>query len=150
MSSILSQLMNSLNQSKAESLDSVDIERMSAMLLVEIARADHTINNNERKQIALALNGSSALSEQEIELLIAEVMAEADASLSLHEHVSAINMHFTKAQKISLVEQMWRVALADGNIDQYEEYTVRKLCDLIFVKHRDFMQAKHRAMGDDA
>ena len=36
------------------------------------------------------------------------------------------------------------IAFADGRIDKYEDYTIRKISDLIYVKHEDFMKAKHR------
>jgi len=78
--------------------------------------------------------------------VVSQAMSEAEATLSLHEHVSFINENLQKSDKIALVEHMWRVAIADGNIDRYEEYTIRKLCDLIHVKHRDYIQAKHRAL----
>ena len=37
-----------------------------------------------------------------------------------------------------------RQAFADGRIDKYEDYTIRKIADLIYVRHEDFMKAKHR------
>lgn len=74
--------------------------------------------------------------------MVDDAFNEADGAMSLYEHVQLINDHFDRRSKLALVEQMWRVALADGNIDGYEEYTIRKLCDLLFIKHRDFMQAK--------
>lgn len=148
MAALFTKLLNTLNQPRQGPLDAVNMERVSAMLLVEIARADHEIDAAEGQQIARALKKSSALSADDIDALVAEAMLEADASLSLHEHVSVVNQCFEKQEKIALVEQMWKVALADGNIDRYEEYTIRKLCDLIHVKHRDFMQAKHRVTGE--
>ena len=80
----------------------------------------------------------------ELNELIDEVFDSADHVLSLHSHVSLINESFNKEDKLALVTQMWRVAFADGNVDGYEEYTIRKICDLLFIKHRDYMQAKLR------
>ena len=126
----------------------LDIQRVTAMLLVEIARADHEMGDEELKAIHEALSGASTLPESEINDILEEAVNEAEISVSLHEHLSLINEQFDKASKIALVEQMWRVAMANGDIDHYEEYTIRKLCDLMFVKHRDFMQAKHRVLDD--
>ena len=39
---------------------------------------------------------------------------------------------------------LWRVAYADGCLDPYEEALVRKIADLIYVPHRDFIRTKHR------
>jgi uncharacterized tellurite resistance protein B-like protein len=52
-----------------------------------------------------------------------------------------INESFKRQDKLALVEHIWRVACADGNIDRYGEYTIRKLCDLLFVKRRENIQA---------
>lgn len=148
MAGLFERLLASINQPDASEADAIQIERVSAILLVEIARSDHEVEPAERDEIARAIGASSALTAEEISELIEEALRDVDVTLSLHSHVSEINSQFDKKNKIALVEQMWRVALADGNIDQYEEYTIRKLCDLIHVKHRDFMQAKHRAIGD--
>lgn len=136
----------------AESVDerAMDIQRVSAMLLVEIARSDHVIDSSEQQAIVKALGSASTMDVEEIHELVSEVISEVDASLSLHEHVSLINAHLGKAEKIALIEQMWKVADADGDIDRYEEYAIRKLSDLFHVKHRDFIQAKLRALDKQA
>lgn len=124
------------------SVTTLDIERVSAILLVEIARTDHEIEASEREAIEKALAQAGNLSPDELKSVVDDAFNEADGAMSLYEHVQLINDHFDRRSKLALVEQMWRVALADGNIDGYEEYTIRKLCDLLFIKHRDFMQAK--------
>lgn len=142
----LDKISAALDPASDKGLDVLDIERVSAMLLVEIARADHQIDQVERASIVSALQQSSNLDDLELEQLVEEACEEADSAVSLYEHVRVVNEHFNKDSKIAMVEQMWRVAIADGNIDQYEEYTIRKLCDLIHVKHRDYMQAKLRVI----
>jgi len=125
-----------------------DLERVTAVLLVEIARSDHEIDAAELDTIRAALAAASTLAPGEIDALVEEARAEADATLSLHAHVGRLNETLDKGGKIALVEQMWRVALADGDIDGYEDYTIRKLSDLLYLKHRDFMQAKLRVIGE--
>ena len=122
------------------------IERVSAMLLVEIARSDHDVDDAERAAIRTALSSSSSLAPDELDAVIDAALADSDANVSLHAHVKRINDSLDKGGKIELVEQMWRVAVADGNVDGYEEYTIRKLADLLYLKHRDFMQAKLRVL----
>ena len=129
-------------QSHEKTLAPLDAERVSAVLLVEIARSDHEISLDERQTIKKALSASTTLSEAELDDLIGEAFSNVDNTLSLYEHVKLINDSFGKEDKLALVEQMWRVAYADGNVDGYEEYTIRKLCDLLYVRHRDYIQAK--------
>jgi len=126
------------------------LERVCAMLLVEIARSDHEVDEAELATIRAALAGSSALAPDELAAVIDAAVADSDVNVSLHAHVQRINDALDKDGKIALVEQMWRVALADGDIDGYEEYTIRKLADLLYLKHRDFMQAKLRVAEEAA
>jgi uncharacterized tellurite resistance protein B-like protein len=42
---------------------------------------------------------------------------------------------------------LWQVALADGRLDRFEEYALRKLGDLLHLSHADFIQAKLAAGG---
>jgi len=143
LNQLFNQIVSALDPSVPESkLESLDAQRVSAMLLVEIARSDHVVDDSERKAIENALLQSSSLLADELGAIVDEALIEADNALSFHNHVSLINEHFSKEDKIVLIEQMWRVAFADGNVDGYEEYTIRKLCDLLYVKHRDYMQAK--------
>ena len=89
---------------------------------------------------------ASTIDDAELDSILDAVLADAQHTVSLHEHIRQINGSFDKPRKLMLVEQMWRVALADGDLDKYEEYTIRKMCDLLHVKHRDFIQAKLRVL----
>lgn len=123
-----------------------DIERVSAALLVEIARADHQLDDAEIQSITKALQQSSSLADDEVKALVSDAVVDADSAISLHEHVRQVNEHFDQEQKIMLIEQMWRVAAADGNVDHYEDYTIRKLSDLLYVRHSEFIKAKLRVL----
>jgi len=135
-----------IEKPETQSQSVADIERISAALLVEIARADHELDEAESASISSALKQSSSLPDAEIDSIVAEAIIDADNTLSLHEHIRLVNEHFDRANKLKLIEQMWRVAAADGNIDRYEDYTIRKLSDLIYVRHSEFIQAKLRVL----
>ena len=40
---------------------------------------------------------------------------------------------------------MWGVALADDALSRYEEHVIRKVADLLYLPHHDFMLAKQLA-----
>ncbi len=123
-----------------------DLERVAAVLLVEVARSDQSIDPVELDTISAAIVSASSLSREEVDTLVQEALADADAAISLHAHLKLVNDHLDPSARAKLVENMWRVALADGDIDRYEEHRIRSLSDMLYVKHRDFMQAKHRAL----
>lgn len=123
------------------------LERVTAMLLLEIARADTEIDPVELKAIAKAVTDACpSIAKEELEDIITTARQDVEKSISLHEQIKQINTGFSREQKISLIEQMWRIAYADGDLDKYEEYTIRQLCDLIYVDHKEFIQAKLRVI----
>ena len=48
----------------------------------------------------------------------------------------------TYEQKVEIIEHLWGIALTDKHLDEHEEYMVRKIADLIYVEHKDFIEAK--------
>ncbi|MGD8559291.1 MAG: TerB family tellurite resistance protein, partial [Gammaproteobacteria bacterium] len=61
-----------------------------------------------------------------------------------YEFTSLINDEFTPADKAQIIELMWQVAYADDELEKYEEALVRKIADLLYVPHTQFIAAKHR------
>ena len=117
-----------------------------AALLVEMSRADHEVTEVERGVIESALRHVFELDPPAAARLYREAERHADDATSLYEFTRLINDHFEPAEKENLVELLWFVAFADGELDKYEEHLVRRVADLIHVYHGAFIRAKHRAM----
>jgi len=85
---------DSTNGTGRGSLDAASanaIERVSATLLIEIARADHEIDAIELVAIRQALQQSSTtLSTQDIDEITELALKDADLSVSLHDQVRVI------------------------------------------------------------
>ena len=129
--------------------DEHDVERMAAVLLVEVARADGHVDDVELDAVRRALARSSTLPAGELDALVDEAVREGEAATSLHAYTSAVNDAYDRPARVRLVEHLWRVARADGRLDRYEEHAIRRIADLLYVKHRDFVQAKHRVFGEN-
>ena len=54
----------------------------------------------------------------------------------------------TIEERGKLVESLWQVAFADNDLDKYEEASIRKISDLLYVSHGDFIKAKHAAQQE--
>lgn len=114
----------------------------AAALLIETARADFTQDGVEETSMTAMLKAGLDLTDTEVEELLQLANDEVDAATSLYQFTRTINDHFTPAQKVTLVTDMWRVAYADGDIDKYEEHLIRRVADLIYVAHKDYIRAK--------
>ena len=128
----------------------VDQERAyqlaTAALLIEMTRADHDVKSVERNAVTQAVQRAFELDASQTEELLALAEKEADTATSLYEFTRLINHHFDAKQKEHFVELLWHVALADGEVDKYEDHLVRKVADLIYVPHLAFIRAKHNAI----
>ena len=69
---------------------------------------------------------------------------EADQAVDHFQFVRLVNEHYDYADKVELVELMWQLAYADEQLDALEEHRIRKLADLLFVRHSDFIRTKLR------
>ena len=116
----------------------------AAALFIEMMMQDGDIQETEKQMILNVLQQQFLLSsEQSIDLYrLAE--DEIKAATDYHQFTRLIAKAFEQPQKIQLIENLWRVAFADNQLDKYEENMVRKIADLIYVPHKDFIQAKHR------
>lgn len=116
----------------------------TAALLFEMQRADFDEHEEERAVLERVLRETFDLGEEETRELSRLAEREAEESVSLHQFTSLINQRFSPGEKVRVVEMLWQVAYADGRIDRYEEALLRKIAELIYVPHRDFIQARHR------
>ncbi len=119
----------------------------AAALLVEMSRADYTVDPTELAALSGVLSEALELDAGEIEELIELGKEAADKATSLYEFTRQINDHYKPDEKLMLIESMWQVAYADGDLDKYEERLIRQVSDLIHVSHRDFIRLKMQVAG---
>lgn len=117
----------------------------SAALLVEAARADHHFSDEERRQLLVLLREAHGLSAVDAEALLAHGHDRSGKAVSLTELTQVVIRHCSAAQRKQLLVEMWRVALADGRVDKYEEYVIRQVAGLLYVPHEDFIHARELA-----
>ena len=117
----------------------------AAALMVEIMVIDRTLDEEEQKIIRELLESQFSLSHEEIETLVRLAHSEVNDATSLFQFTRLINDHFAMHEKRELVENLWRVAFADNQLDKHEEALIRRISELLYVSHTDFIQAKHRA-----
>lgn len=117
----------------------------TAALLLEMMRADACVSAEERETVLKTIRTRFRLSEEETDALMALAEEEINRATGYFEFTSLINRGLTYDQKIHLIEYLWEVAFSDSILDKYEEYMVRKIANLIYVSHPDFINAKLRA-----
>ena len=117
----------------------------TAALLFEVMRTDGELKDSERRQVAAALEARFALTAAETAELLELAEAEARDATDYYQFTSLINQYFSAEQKEQVVEQLWRVAYADLQIDRFERTLVYKLADLLYVSRAAQIAARDRA-----
>ena len=143
LSSIKSLFDSVATDTKLES--SVDLTRkVSIVLMIEVALSDGNFDESERVQLVSTLTKNWKLARSVVNELINLAEQQQDLSVSLFEHTCVINQHFSREEKVRLIDCLWEIAFADGRADHFEENTIRKIADLIYVEHKDFIKSKIR------
>ncbi len=120
----------------------------SAALMIEVARADFDLDSEELERIEQLLRSTLELDEAELVELIELAKQESKDSTSLHSFTRLIHESYSESQKVLLFENLWHVAYANGELDKYEEYVLRKISDLIYLSHQNFIQTKHKVLTE--
>lgn len=130
----------------AERDDPVDALPLAvAALLLEIANADHETHADERAAVVHAVAQVCGIDDEAMATLLESAEGAAAESVSFYDFTSVVNEHLGQEKKYELLLMLWRIAYADGRLDHYEEYYIRRLADLLHLSHRDFIRAKHEA-----
>jgi uncharacterized tellurite resistance protein B-like protein len=119
-----------------------DINKAVTFILLEVALADQHLQNEEKLAITNYIAQQQLLNKQETEQYLAELIQEHDWLHSIQAHTRLINEQFTLQQKQGLLLQCWHIAMADNELDKYEEHRIRKLSELLYLPHKDFIQTK--------
>lgn len=131
-----------LNANEAD--DPRALQLATAALLMEMMRMDDRIAPAERATALAALRGEFGLAQGELDTLVALAEEEAKQATSYYQFTSLINKRCNAAQKAKIVEYLWQVAYADGHLDSHESHLLRKIADLLYVPHADYVAAKQR------
>ena len=122
--------------------ESVSANLITAALMVEVMQADFHLDDREQQEFINVLKQSFKLDEEEVLELSELAQTKVDQATSLYEFTRQINDSFTPEEKLELIKNMWRVAFADGEIDRYEDGVIRRVAELIYVSHSDFIRMK--------
>ncbi|MGE4241421.1 TerB family tellurite resistance protein [Ramlibacter sp.] len=123
------------------------LQLAAAVLLVEVMRADPALGEKERAAVVEALRRSFTLADDEIDRLVDLAHERSRGAGDFFAFTSTLNDRYTHEQKVRMVEQMWRVAFADGHLDAHENHLISKVAGLLHVTHGEYIAAKLHAKG---
>ncbi len=145
MKSILSKIFQS-SEPQSSNFDQEHALRVAtATLLVEVSRADFVEQQSELDRMRRLMAQQFCLNQTELDELMNQAREGADKLVSIQHITRLLNQNFDAPMKLRVIEMMWQVIYADGIKDHYEEHLIRQVCELLYVPHSKFIQARHKA-----
>lgn len=128
----------------------VDVEHQlklaTTALLIEMMLQDDNVAEQEIITVKESIRDSFELTNEESQTLFELAEKEQRNATDYHQFTSLIAKNYSKEQKLKVIEYLWKVAYADGYLDRFEEHMLRRISDLIYVSHSDFIRIKHKIL----
>lgn len=124
------------------------LQQACAGLFFEVIRADFNQSPEEIDKVKDILAAQFSLSEQSLSELVEDSRSTAKENIALHPLTSLINDNYDYDERVKLISLMWSIAYADGDLDKYEDGVIRKVADLLYVRHSDFIKTKLANSGE--
>lgn len=147
MLSALKELFDTFLSPPGESPQERDasLKLATAVLLVDVLREGQAHAPAEHAMLRKILHDKFALAEVEVNRLMALAESTAQSASDYFQFTSRINDSFTHPQKIQLVENLWQIAYADGQLNAHENGLIGKIAELLHVTQGEYIGAKMRA-----
>ncbi|MDH3337051.1 MAG: TerB family tellurite resistance protein [Gammaproteobacteria bacterium] len=117
----------------------------TAVLMVEVARADHVFDESEFDRLLSLIEAHFELSPEEAAELVNAASDKAENLTSVHDFTQRLHESLDEADKARIIALLWQIAYADGRLDKYEDSLVLKISDLLYVSRGRVMRLKHDA-----
>jgi uncharacterized tellurite resistance protein B-like protein len=141
----LKSLLNSLAETPSGQTATLSVDELqlaTAALLIEVATIDQQFDKTEIDALQGILSSRFHLTTDTLEALIDNSKKASSEASSLFQFTQLINQHCDDNEKYKLACELWTVAYADGVLDKHEEHIVRRIADLIHLRHSDFIRSK--------
>ena len=131
---------------KPDELKVTDIDDKIALgvLLRVVAEADEKFLPEEEERIKEILVSYSKISKEDMPTVLASIKEAAKERIDLYRFTREISENLPHDIKISIIENLFRVACVDKDLDDNELETIRKISGLFKMEHNDFIDAKIR------
>ena len=148
---MIQNLKNIFEKVKQDNNSQVEIieEEIYAVLslLIEACKVDGIVSDDEIEKITGLLINKFHLEPSKAKNAVNFVLEKENEKVEIFSDIKVILDTMDHEERIKVVEMLWGVVLADGNIDDYEANLMRKISSLLHVSSFEMAQAKKRAMN---
>ena len=124
--------------------DDRDYRLAATALLIHVISLDGEPNPAENHRLHSLIESNFGLDRSNADRLIAAAtLVEGDA-VDLYHFTSVIMRQVDEAGRLRIIEMMWELVYADGQVTEFEDNVVWRAADLLAISARDRIDLKHR------
>ena len=126
-----------------------DSEKIAVVaLLISTAKYDGNFDESERLEIQKLIKSYFSLSNENTDDLFKAAEEIENKANDLQQFTRSLNKVLNEEEKLKIIELIWKIIMADGIIDNYEENLVRRLSGLLYLQDKDIGNIKNKLTND--
>jgi uncharacterized tellurite resistance protein B-like protein len=130
-----------------QAFDDTGYRLAATALLIHVVSLDGEPSELEKRKLHSLLESSFGLDPGTADRLIASATRAEGEAVDLYHFTSVIMRSVNEEGRLRIVEMMWELAYADGEVTEFEDNVVWRAADLLGVSSRDRIELKHRIAG---
>jgi len=139
------QFLRDMSKPTDEDEKPADDRLAAAALLVHISGIDGDFSADERQKLAALLSDRFSLEDGDAEKLIVEAQAADLEAIDLYGFTSVLKSQLDESGRRRIVEMMWEMVFADGEVHEFEDNLVWRVAELLGVSTRERITLKQQA-----
>ncbi len=121
----------------ARHFDDGDIRLALAALLTHAMAIDGVIDDNEQAKMRHLLQAEFDISGEDLDILIEEASEADSEAVDLYGFTSVLKRGMEKDQRVRVVEHLWEIVYADGEVHEFEDNLVWRIAELLGVERTE-------------
>ena len=144
----LAELFRTVDRGNRDALDGDQLRLATAALLFHAIAIDGVADEKERERIHALLRTHFDMGDGEVAKLLQEAEKREQESVDLYRFTSVLRDKLSPDEKRRIIEMMWRLAYADGELAALEDNLIWRTAELLAVPTRDRMELKKLVLGE--
>jgi uncharacterized tellurite resistance protein B-like protein len=129
---------------ESRSFDDTGYRLAATALLIHVISLDGEPSELEKRKLHSLLESHFRLDPGTADRLIASATLVEGEAVDLYHFTSVIMRSVNEEGRLRIVEMMWELVYADGQVSEFEDNVVWRAADLLGVSSRDRVDLKHR------
>ena len=127
------------------SFDDTGYQLAATALLIHVVSLDGEPSETEKRKLHSLIESRFGLDRGTADHLIASATLVEGEAVDLYHFTSVIMRSVNDEGRLRIIEMMWELVYADGQVSEFEDNVVWRAADLLGISSRDRIELKHKA-----